>query len=476
MLSVLASIGDPQASTRESTHGHFYELLIKTHLIRGLSTPQFNIVLNYLAECAWFMFSAERDWIQRSEWEEFHDDYVRRFDISRDLGEMRDFFLKRNIVVVRGDEFRFRYPYMYYYFTALYMRDHLDEESVLDKIHNMSRELSRSRNANVLLFLAHLTRDKTVIDSIVASAGLTFAAAPAANLDEDTKFARDMGLEFTKLSLSEPDASTSRLRRLELTDEPDDELLPQEGEAADWDESADSEIVEARQSLHSIDILGQILKNFPGSIPADRKLEVARVAYRTAMRLLGAMLQNIRENREEVVRSFVVELKVRHPNWSDDRASQEANRTLATLATLTTHGVFRRLATSIGSIELVKTYDKMLGGEKTNAMLMLRIALDLEQQRIFPERTINELLKRIVKNPLPMWVLRDLVIDHFHMFPVERTVRQRACAALSIEWSQAQIEAGDLNVAPARGDLGSRKGGRGSQGPRKPRRKRKRPL
>lgn len=470
MLSLLASIGDPHASTRESTHGHFYELLIKTHLIRDLSAPQFNIVLNYLAEYAWCMFSGDRDWMRGSEWEIFHDDYVRRFDVYRELGEMRDFFLRRSIVMERGDEFRFRYPYMYYYFAALYMRDHLGDVDVAERIRGMSQELSRARNANILLFLAHLSRDAIIVDSIVKSALSTFAQAVPATLDEDARFAREIGLEFTKVSILEPDAATSRMRHIEQTDEGDDEILPREGEIVDWDENVNSEILEVRQSLHSVDILGQILKNFPGSIPAERKLDIARVAYGTAMRLLGAMLHNLRENRDEVVRSFVLEFKSRYPNWTDDRASQEANRTLAALATLATWGVIRRLAISIGSVELVKTYDKMVGSEDTNAMQMLRVALDLEQQRIFPERTIRELLKRIAKNPLPLWVLRDLVLDHFHLFPVERAVRQRACAMLGIEWAQVQIEGGDLKVAPAGGDLAAT----GSTGSNRDSRKRRR--
>jgi hypothetical protein len=452
MLSVLASFGAPQTSVRESTHGYFYEMLIKTHLIKGLSAPQFNIVLTYLAELAWGMFQQSRDWVIDSEWQRFHSDYVERFDVSRDFSDMKSFFLSRSIMCARSDEFRFRYPYMYYYFVALYMRDHLDDDGVRESVANASQEIYRSKNANVLVFLAHLSRDKVVIDSIMESAAGTFRGVEPAKLEEDSKFVRELGLEFSPITVSEPDAATSRLRRLELSDEQDDELLPAQEHVVELDEIVDDELLEIRQSLHAVDILGQILKNFPGSIDAERKLEVARSAYETAMRLLTAFLTSVRYHRANVTQRFVAELRTRHPSWTEERLSHEADRTLAVLSELSTYAVIRRLASALGSVELVRTYDKMLAADGSNAMLMLRVALDLEQQHIFPERTISELHKRLQKNPLPLWVLRDFVLDHFHMFPVERAVRQRACALLGITWAHAQIESGDLAVAPASGD------------------------
>ena len=464
VLSVVQCIDNPSLTPRESAQGYFYEMFIRSHLSRGLDTGQFDIILTYLSEVAWRMFSSGRDWMLFTDWQSMHIDYLEKYDISRQFENMREFLTSRNTLREAGDEVSFRYPYMYYYFVALYMRDRLDDETIRTSIKDLCSDLSASRNADVILFLAHLSRDSFVIDSVLSAAVSCYQDIQETRLGADVDFIREMGLTFDKLTIKEPDPSISRVERLKLSDEHDDELLPcrpeYEAEAEEEEDDAEGDEISAlfaelHRALHAIDILGQILKNFPGSLIAERKMEVAGAAYSIGMRLLGFLLATVRDNRQDISTAFAAVIANRHPGWSSEQVSKLASRTMASLSALSTYGMIKRLARAIGSLDLMKTYDRMVNADGTNdALKLLRVTLDLDYQRgIFPQRKVQELARDFANNPLAQWALRDAVIDHFYMFPVKREVRQSVCAVLNVQWqNRMQQLAGDIQTTPSQGD------------------------
>ena len=131
---VLAVVQGSEAGTdidvNASTHGYLYELFIKAAVAKAGSAVSYNILSTYLSHLAFWLLSNRRKDITEQDLRAFHEQLHERFEVMGDFQQQVQQLIDCRLVTKAHDLFRFRHPYIYYYFLAAYLRDHLHDQKI----------------------------------------------------------------------------------------------------------------------------------------------------------------------------------------------------------------------------------------------------------------------------------------------------------------------------------------------------------
>ena len=445
-LSVLqASDSSATVNLKASTHGYFYELFIRAALARGGDPIAFDVAVGYLSFVAYQLFDSGHARFDVTEHQSIHDGYEKAYDIRRSAEAMRNDFVARDLFVERDGAFEFKHDYCYYYFVASYIADHLESEDaglmsdVRGHVRRLSRSLADADSANILLFLAHLTRHPYVINQMLSAAKEHFPGHQPVTLDGDLDFLTP-GAVPAEVVYHETDTRDFRRQMLSKID--DGSLVQSDPEApvdAGAVTSTVDELSEVMAAISTLKILGQILKNFPGTLGSVSKQSIAQECHDLGFRTVGWATAPFREHREDAIRQLAASLSEGTPKANPDDFLEAAERSLLDLLNLLVFGAVRTIADAVGSRDLDVTYDRVLDEQPSSAARLVRTSLAIDQSDGFPARHVERAHEAIESNPVALTVLRYLVVQHFHLIPRSVQVRQRTCDLLGVPFTRSQI-------------------------------------
>ena len=98
----------------------------------------------------------------------------------------------------------------------------------------------------------------------------------------------------------------------------------------------------------------------------------------------------------------------------------------------------QRIALAVGAPRLAETYRRLLIEDSPPSVRLVDTAIALDQANGFPEAKIRAVRDALKKNGYAMWILRQLVVHHFYIFPVKLGTRQAVCELLEIKFKPLQ--------------------------------------
>ena len=445
ILAVLQAVdAGTQLDLGASSHGYYYQLLIQDNLARGASKSSYDLYLSYLPNLAYFLFCRKTKSCLQNELMSFHREYEIRFALHLDLEEMKADMEKKHILIDGETGVRFKYPYLLYYFMAMYMRDHIAETDIADRLNEMSQHLYVEANANTVLFLAHLSKDSRIVSAVLCASEQLYPSTQEAMLDDDVAFLNDVDNVARKLSFQEEDTGVSREVMLKQKDEL---------EAAVYDDGGDYEIEfgpestrddefrplrELNSALKTMQILGQLLKNFPGSMEGPEKLRILQACTSVGLRCLGSFFGMVKANENDLLQIMFNAVRHHHPKMDEYVAKCRAASMMVGLMKLVSTGLVLRTAWDIGSPYLAVTYSEAFSGHMNPAYQLISLGVDLEHAGGFPAKRVKDIYKQLRGNKHAVTVLKFMVINHFYMFPASYQLRQSICQTLGIEYIDEQ--------------------------------------
>ena len=421
-----------------STHGYFYELFIRTTLARGRTNTDFDVIASYLAYLAYQMQVEGLPLVTEAKLKSIHRGYEDTYDIKRPFEALTIQLVDQGILVNFNDGFRFKYSYLYNYFVASYMRDHIAAPQVQQMLSTIAHALHNERNANILLFLAHLTKDPIVINTLLAASGHLYSTYKPAMLDDDIEFLAHLwsGLPDAVYQDNDPKANReAMLAEMDRNSPPDVVIDESPVEKDDSDVDIEDPIVQFLTALTHLEIMGQVLKNFPGSLEASVKLDIARECFYLGLRSLTAVFDMIRLEQSEILKQMSEDIQKQQPSLAAWEVDSRAKESLTGLVHILSYGLIRRVTKAVGSRDLFNTYERLLKESRTPAFSLINSALKLDKSNDFPFVLITSLASEFQDAPLPLSVLRHLVAAHFHLFPVDFKTKQRISSTVGIRYS-----------------------------------------
>jgi hypothetical protein len=323
------------------------------------------------------------------------------------------------------------------------LRNEPERERLSIQLFDMADRLYYSEFANILMFVIYLTRNTELIEHIVANADEVYGKLEACDLEKHVEFINRLYKEAPRLVLPPTDVEENREQRRRELDEA-------EAETGDFLSVTDSEklkyndalkdVVKINIALKSIELMGQVLRNFPGSLRKDLKTRITLCSYLLGLRTMRAIFKIAEENLEDV-RTYIAGLLKEHKAFdTDGELARTTDEALIGLTRACAFAIVKRVSYAVGLQILQETYKAALErGKRQTALRVIDLSVKLDHFTGFPELEVEGLWEDQRKNLFSSTVVRDLVANHLYLFPVKLKTKQKIGQLLKIEINAPKI-------------------------------------
>jgi hypothetical protein len=320
------------------------------------------------------------------------------------------------------------------------MRDNINEDCVQSCIEQAAREIHREDFANILIFLTYLTKNKRVIRLVIDNAKDLFKDVEPCDLAEHVTFINRLQESIPSIVLPENDPREERRSLLRRRDQAEQNTKPEKGEPKTKQElETDQEIkqlLSINRAIKVLQVLGQILRNFSGSIKKDLKAEITEVCFDVGLRVLNSFYHSLEQHLDTTL-LLLADLGGKNFSELPERQRVKVAKDLIFFITeVMCLGTLRRISYAVGSETLVRTYQDVEESYDNRATRFVQLSLRLDHFGSFPTKRILDLSKEVQKDAFGLTLLRILVAEHFRMFPRSYRIQQSICAKLGISYQR----------------------------------------
>ncbi len=432
LLTLLQSLEAGRSGDfKESALGYYYEyLLTEAFRYSGVKSELLTEMFQYSAHLAWEFHSRGNGELRLSELREFNNRFSADW-VTVDLSRRLDLLLKARVIAKNGDDYKFRYPYIYYYLKGKYLSQNLSELEIRAYISHCSKHLYVRDHANTVLFLAHHTNDEFVINSISDALHGLFRGHEPVAFDGDTKNIERLIQDAPKLSYSGGSAIEYRRKKNEMQDEYDDG-----GDGLRDFEEDTSELSFVSQMvmlLKTTEILGQILKNQYSKIPRIKKINLLEELFNGPLRALRDFYCFLENNTDTLANEIEASLEKKCNVQDVYKRKVIARMVVANIIQMLTAGFVHRASQSANSESLAEDVRKLVEKSPTNAFRIIELGIMLDSAKQIPQSSLLSLYKRVEKDIVAAKLIETIVVNRLYMFKTTEKDMQRLSSNLKID-------------------------------------------
>jgi len=198
-----------------------------------------------------------------------------------------------------------------------------------------------------------------------------------------------------------------------------------------------NEMLQVNVALKATQIMGPILRNFPGSLRAEIKSEIATECILLSLRTLGIIFGQLEKHWPELLTFTEKALAENLPDLDDEKLKQRASDLSLFVALGAALGIVKVVSFAIGSDHLKETYKSPMEENPTPEFALVDLAIKLDHSSPSPEREVAKLSKLLSNNWFGMFLLKVMILEYMHMFPCDFPTVQRLCHDVGIPIKQA---------------------------------------
>ncbi|MEQ8415756.1 MAG: metallophosphoesterase [Imperialibacter sp.] len=449
ILTILQSIDTFSGQNPEfSLHGYYYQLIINQAIGKAVSNrKEIGAYHNCISNYCYFLFKEEirLNPLTEGDFRTFYSDFAKRYEITTiSYDRMLDTLQKAKLIRVNDGQVIVAYKYVYYYFVAKYLSDHISEEIIVMQIKKMCQRVYREEYANIVIFLIHLEKSQMILSELLSNSRNLFKEYGVMRLDGDVGF-------INKLVDSIPEQKLIHLnvveaRQQEINEAESYEAVEREFEndelvneySLEEDVSELDILSRLNRGIKTIEILGQITKKHWAEIEGDKKFELAEETYLLGLRILkfyfdllesniSALVDHVRKSllkKERVKELSIIEIK------------KASNEFIFNLCALSSYSIVKRVSNAIGLEELSSTFDRIIKVHNHQSVELINLSIKLDFFEGFPENDILDFNKKTKTNYLSTTVLQKLVVDYLHLYFTDYKKKELICRELGIKISE----------------------------------------
>ena len=425
--------------------GVLFNILISSKLSAvSEDAPELDINRQFIAYVAWDIFDREATGVSDERIQDLAKIFFERYAVSVKLDALLAKLVLHKVLHRADGYITYRHRYMYYYFVAEHFSSELSRRGTrtetLRRLCEMASFVAYEEYAQILMFVIYQTREQDLIDELIINSGLIFEGVGPSDLDFDVAFANRLEIRRPDLALPSMSVTQNReAQRIEMSDAEEEsvDLSPSKVTySQDLDEGA-----KMQYAFKTIQMLGRVLRNFPGTLEAPTKRELALGAYGVAFRLLREVLSSAERDLESLRELLSSPSDDDGPGDTLSDRFRRGDALLTSIITFCSFAIVRFLSTSVGSSKLEETY-RQVGAElgSTHAVMLVDICIRMDYFRGLPVDDLYALDDRLRNNHVAKQVLRTLVWQRLLYLPVEdRNLRNQICKRFDIDSSAAPL-------------------------------------
>jgi hypothetical protein len=339
------------------------------------------------------------------------------------------------VLARKVDEFSFRYKYAYYFFLAKYFQEGIgnvkEAPSLRKSLSHMVRCVHDEDYANILIFYIYLTKDRQLIEEMLGVASQIYSEREPAHLTSDVEFVNKLRDRSPEILLDKKCIKENRSQQRSRMDAVEEEGDGDQAKVLVRTEYRDdiSDALKIEFAFKSLQVMGQVVKNFPLELKGDLKLALTKQSYELALRTLRVFLNIVESNLQEMLAIFGSALRMLEPfsRRTDEDIKDAAQATMVRLTELAIFGTIKRLSLAVGVVDLKETYHQIrkLVGEEDVPTRLIDLSIKLDHFGRIPETDVRELESRLRNNITAYTILKLLIADFLHLFPCDYATEQK---------------------------------------------------
>ncbi len=426
------------------SYGYLYESLITMSLAEvSKETTEVDVYYTVLARIAWHFHERGIRSCNAAALNRVLQDYSALYLTTVDVSATVNNLIKARIISYNDSEYRFRYKYIYYYFLARYLAGELKaSDTAADARATMlgfCDSVTTEESANAIIFLIYLTRDAELIGKLILSANGLFPDVAAFDADEGVGYLSPevKRVQARRLLVEgSPESNQDRERHsldmaASATQEEDDEV-DVSGPNSDF-----------ARAIKLMDILGQIVRNFPGSTPGAQKTLITATVYKLGLRLMSVVIDSLQQHNDDFreLLALAVRSRMEDPSkLSEDELVKRVDRLLIVFLEVVVFGFVKAITSAVGIRQLTPIYDQIREQlPATPALYLIDLSVSLDHGESFPRDKILSLKSKLLDKWFASIILRRLVWHHLRMFHVDRNVARSVSKQLDIEIAERDL-------------------------------------
>ena len=159
------------------------KLLIYLYLRKqGVKNDEIDTYMNFLTELAIYFYKERKQELSPDEFVVFMKKYADKYNLPINRNKLMSNLQNANIFLLNDlSNYTFGYLYLYFFFVAKYLAEHLDEKK--DIIISIMNNLHKNDNAYIAVFIAHHSKSIWILDEILKIARKLFCKHQPATLN-----------------------------------------------------------------------------------------------------------------------------------------------------------------------------------------------------------------------------------------------------------------------------------------------------
>lgn len=433
----------------KSSNGYYFEILIKDSLACiEVDNNETDKIYQYLTDLAYEILLNPNQALTSEEWRSFHKKHLSYYDMNEDqlvYKDLQNKFCNEKVIRYSTSGYEFYYPYVYYFFIAQFLARNINKNEVKEKIKELCNNLHITENANILMFLTHLSKDDFIINEVLNSAKKIFKGVSPLKLEDDIDIINSLCDKVSPLIIEDVNVREHRKIVNEKLDEFERSTSDESGKsreqiAAGNEEDAEvSNVIEkldlTNKGFKMLDIIGQILKNYYGSMSGEDKKVLCEEHFQLGLRMNHYFIEDLKNENENLVKyiaSVIIEKGLDH---NTERAEKLAKRILYFMGGFITYNSILKIGTSIGTTDLERTFERVKERLPFNSVELIYLFIKIEYYETFPYTEVSRYYRENINNKIVKQIIQTMVKRHLYMYETNRTEKQRLCdlVGLSID-------------------------------------------
>lgn len=456
VLSALQNIDAVQQNFSGSKFGYLYETLIINSLskISGnySSTGSYDVDIGILSNLAYKMLQEKRTGFTTEQIEEVVSEIGAQYLLQISCNEFLQRMTSAKIICndpSYGNLYRFVYPYIFYYFCGKFIAYHLDEPSVQEEIEYMSARLYNETYGNIIIFLCHFANNSSVVDSILLNAYETlgsyetFDFTKANPVFDKIKDAVEL-LIPRAIASSDAEVLANEEVRLSKMDEAgvaDGHVTPEEDTINDEISETEKDLAAVVAALKTIEVLGEILQNYPVGLDGKRKIEIIDEMHKLGMRSVQAIIDTMGYLENDLVEYVFDRALNTGKRVSREEVGLVTRRFINLLVSVIARGMIHQIAESLNSKYLLTAANMTLGSDSSISSKLILLDLKLNCLKHCEYSEIEKLKKEFDTNneKFASKIIDSIVGEYLNYTKCDYVLRAKLCSLCELPQQKSLI-------------------------------------
>ena len=354
----------------------------------------------------------------------------------------------RLIVEIENDSYRFTYPYIFYYFAGRYIAYHLNSSDVIEMREYMCRHLYNEVYGSILIFVCHFSNNQDLIEEIVLNAMMLLDVYEPFDFSQHSEFfnrARARIEEFLipKRIGTDRDVEKNKMTKLEQQDEQGilDGYVQEPAEVTDEVAEQEKQIASVASAMHTMDVLGQILKNYPGDIDGELKLVIIEQIHQVGMKIMQLLFSTLVTYEDGLIRFLAERARGKKASLLQPEVEQRTMEMLICLFAGAALSMISKIAFCLNNESLLPAIDEAFSKHPCSSQQLADCDLRVNKLKKFSVEDVigwNGRLHRD-KDWLTSTILRSIVAYYLRYNHCSTETRKKLCSEFKFQYDDSFV-------------------------------------